>query len=386
MNKQVLTSLFVVCSFGILNAQQDLPTPDSLLQWIASQQKNGDAFYDDGLFASQRLHKKNVYEDNSLFFSTLIALTLHSIAKETPSESQENIQSIYQGVRKNAFRYRSRRGRATFNYWQTDPDIPHPNAPAKYQTDKYKVPDDFDDTSMIAVLLDSPEFAQEIRQEMVRYTATRKKKVKTTFNRLKRSEAYGVWYADKWKQEFDICALTNTLLFVLRYGYELNRYDSASFSLIQESIMDELHQKHPFVLSPYYNKTPVILYHVSRLMAMNPPGFLAELKSAIISELHSELKSTEFELHKIILYTSLLRLGETPVPIIDVKKLLEEQEEFHWFSANIMLAAGSGTFLRKTLNDSKLVPTLYWRCDPYYWTLVLEFLVLRDATLKAPGS
>lgn len=375
--RQTLTSLFFLVLFSGFG-QQTQNVQDSLVSWIASQQVESDTFYNDGLFKSRRFYGKNVYDDNTLFYSSLIALTLHSISEQMPPRNRELVDSIYMGVKNNAFRYQSRRGRPAFNYWQTDPDIPHPNGPAKYQTDKYKIPDDFDDTSMIGLLLDSPEFSLKIRNEMTRYTAERRKKVRTTFKRLKTSEAYGVWFADKWNQEFDICVLANTLSFVFQNNYELNPYDSASIEFIKRSINDDLHKKHPYVLSPYYNKTPVILYHISRLMSQDPAGHLSSLKSKIVSDIKEELEEVDLEMHRAILYTSLFRLEEKPVPQVDIKKLRAEADEFNWFESNIMVAMGTRLWLRKLFNNSKIVPTFYWRCKAYYWTLYLEYLVLSN--------
>ena len=174
----------LLVSIGLLVVRgysQHLHDADSLLIWIENQQVKSDAFYDAGLFRSERIYGRRTYEDNTLFNASIIALTLQSVSDRMSKGSQERIRRVYDGVRGNAWRYQSRRGRAAFNYWQTDPDIPHPNGPAKYQTDKYKIPDDFDDTSLIGLLLDSAALSMEIRKEMVRYTAAREKKVKTTF-------------------------------------------------------------------------------------------------------------------------------------------------------------------------------------------------------------
>lgn len=374
---QLFPLLFLVFHSGL---SQNISSPESLLDWIAEQQINADAFYDDGLYRTQRIYGKNVYEDNTLFNASLIVLTLNSISDKMSLESQEKIMSIHNGVKQNAFRYLSRKGRPTFNFWQTNPDIPHPGGPEKYQKDKYKLPDDFDDTSLIGLLIDSTEFSLKIRNEMIRYTAERKKKIKTTFNRFKKSEAFGVWYADKWSQELDISVVSNTLYFVYANGYTLNRYDSASIDFIKRAIQEDLHKKHPFVLSPYYSKTSSILYHISRLMEIDDSGLLESVKPKIISDLYEELQNVTLEMHKVILYTSLYRLGEQPTPIINTEKLKVEVEDFRWFSANLMHAVGSGTFVRKALNDSRIVPTFYWKCDAYYWTLYLEYLVLsRDS-------
>lgn len=376
---RVIVFIFL-CSSILSGFSQPKNPNDTLLQWIASLQVQSDPFYNNGLFRSQRMYRKHVYQDNTLFYSSLIALTLNSLVDKSSKENDETIEEIYEGVKSNALRYQSRRGRPTFNYWQTNPDIPHPNGPARYQTDKYKVPDDFDDTSMIGLLLDSPEFSLEIRNEMVRYTAERKKKVKTTFNRLKHSKAYGVWFADKWKQEFDISVMANTLGFVFENGFALNQYDSASIEFIKRSIADDLHKKQPFVLSPYYTKTAVILYHIARLLASDTSGLMEVIKPKIISDIYEELDQAEMEMHQVILYTSLYRLGEHPDVQIDVAQLKAEEKEFRWFSANFMLAIGSGTFLRKTFHESRIVPTFYWRCDAYYWTLYWEYLITTSKT------
>ena len=350
--------------------------PDSLLEWIAAQQVQEDAFYHDGLFESQRIYKKDKYKDNTLFYSALIALNLKSLSAKMSPENQLMIERIYSDVQQNAFRYRSRRGRPTYNFWQTHPDIAHPNGPAKYQKDKYKLPDDFDDTSVIALLLNDSNLSGSIRHEMVRYTTERKKKVRTTFKRFKQSEAYGVWYADKWKQEFDICVLSNTLRFVLDSEFELNVFDSASIDFIKQSVAADLPFKHPYVLSPYYNETPVILYHLAKLVSDDKKGLFADMKQLLVDDLYTALEHTEFEMHRVILYSSLFRLGEKPKPQVDLEVLKREQPEFYWFSSNFMVAVGTGVVLRKLLNDRKIVPTFCWRCDPFYWTLYLELLVL----------
>lgn len=360
-------------------SQEPSSKGDSLLRWIVSQQVVEDDFYDAGLFKSSRIYGKNQYEDNTLFYSSLIALTLQSLSEKFSLENKLLVDSISSRVVKNVARYESRKGRPTYNYWQTNPDIPHPDGPKKYQTDKYKLPDDFDDTSMIGMLVDEGR-AKEIREEMVNYTIERKMKVKTTFKRFKKSEAYGVWFADKWKQEFDICVLSNVLNFVFLNNFELNRYDSASIELIKRSIDEDLHINHPFVLSPYYNRTPVILYHISRLISNDRNGHFASIKSKIIDDIQAQLEVAELEMYKVILATSLFRLGEPYAIAIEEEKLRQEQRTFQWFTANFMLAVGSGVTTRKVLNDSRLIPTFYWRCDPYFWTLYLEYLVWSGST------
>ena len=142
--KYPLSFLLLTLLFGKIGHAQQAKSPnDTLLLWIASKQVKADTFYQEGLFPSQRIGKKGWYEDNTLFYSALIANTLKSLSGRVSPEDAKLIDSIVLKVQKNTWRYRSRRGRATYNFWQTNPDIPHPNGPAKYQTEKYKIPDDF---------------------------------------------------------------------------------------------------------------------------------------------------------------------------------------------------------------------------------------------------
>ncbi|MEM6642186.1 MAG: hypothetical protein AAF616_04330 [Bacteroidota bacterium] len=358
---------------------------NEVLARIVDLQIEEDLFYDSGLFHTQRHYGKRSYRDNSLFYPTLVALTLRALKDKVPSDQSPIIDQIVTRVRQNAFTYQSRRGRPAFNFWQTNPDIPHPDGPEKYQKEKYKVPDDFDDTSMIGILLDSPQFSWQVREEMVRYTNSRKKKVKTTFKRFKKSEAYGVWFADKWKQEFDISVMANTLYFVFKSGYSLNKYDSASIDFIKQSIREDLHRKQPFVLSPYYTRTPIILYHLARMIEEDKEGVFRDIKLQIVSDIRAELEADLPEIYKAALASALIKLGESCDYSADESKLRAEIQDFRWFSANLMLAIGTGTALRKILNDSKLIPTFFWHCEAYYWTLIYEYLTLMELQKQKVG-
>lgn len=369
-----LTLIFTLLSL-VSSAQLSIE-PDSVLGLLRLQQVEDDTFYHAGLFRSQRILGKKSYQDNSLYYSALIATTLKSLRSKVPREESEIIDEIVAGVKRNIPRYRSRKGRHAYNFWPTAPDIPHPNGPAKYQTDKYKLPDDMDDTSMIGLLISESELTKGIRNEMIAYNKARPKKVKTTYKAYSASEAYGVWFADKWVQEFDICVLANTLLFVFESDFQLNRYDSASISLIKDMTLNQLHKKRLFVLSPYYPKKPVILYHLARLLASDKRGVFDDIRGQVLSELQEALADEEQALYRIMLYSSLARLGHWVRPTVDEQQLLREVASFRLFSANLMSAFGSGVITRKVINSSQLITTYHWQSEPYAWLLVYEYLAL----------
>ena len=372
--------VFVTIHYG--QAQTESTPQDTLLRWIAALQIETDSFYHSGLFPSQRISKKQQYQDNTLFYSGLIANTLNKLVEWVPSDQAMLIDSIRKGVMENTWRYRSRRGRPTYNFWQTDPDIPHPNGPAKYQADKYKIPDDFDDTSTIGLMLQDEEEVASIRKEMVRYTAERKKKVKTVKGPFKKSIAYGVWYADKWKQEFDVCVLSNTLRFTLAKGFTLNMYDSASITMIEQMVNDDLHQRKPFLASPYYPNTSIILYHLAALISEDSHGLFDTLKSKIVQDCYQELSGNNNEWERLLLLTSLMKMGEFIALEIDPQKLRAESKTFYWYSANLMSAIGSGILPRRLFKTSGVLPSLYWNCEAFNWTLYYEYLVYSEAVKR----
>lgn len=373
--KYPISFLLLIFFFGKIGYAQLGNAPnDTLLSWIASKQIKADTFYQEGLFPSQRIGKKDQYEDNTLFYSALIANTLMSLSERVSPEDAELIDSIVLKVQNNMWRYRSRRGRATYNFWQTNPDIPHPNGPAKYQAEKYKIPDDFDDTSMIGLLIHDEEEVRQIRQEMIRYTSARKKKVKTALKPYRRSEAYGVWHADKWKQEFDICVMSNSLRLVFGKGFDLNRYDSATITMIKHMVGQDLHKEKPFLISPFYPRTAIILYHLTSLITADARGFFASLKSKIIQDSYAELRSNTNEWERLILLTSLMKLGESPGEQVAYHRLQEGSKEFYWYSANLMSAIGSGILSRRIFKTSSILPSLYWNCEAFNWTLYYEYL------------
>lgn len=377
MSKGILFSGTIIF-FWLATVAQEIPDQVNVLRKIQSLQVVEDSFYDPGLFRSQRIkgNHKESYEDNSLFYSALIANALESMRSKVSDSEKASIDSIVSGVKQIAEKYRSRRGRHTYNFWQTDPDIPHPSGPDKLNGERYRLPDDFDDTSVIGMLL-SDSLQNLINQEITEYAGSRSDKVKTTFGWFKRSEAYPVWFANKWSQEFDLCVMANVLSFRFQNSVPLDQYDSATIDLIKEAVQTDLHVRKPYLISPFYTRPAVITYHLSRLIEIDRYGFFDSIKIQLIEDIGAIRFDKLSESEKMLLAISQFRMQSSSDIQIDHDLLLEEFKEFTFFSANLFSASGGGMFIRRIFKDSRVVPTLYWYCQAHNMALLYEYLVLK---------
>lgn len=347
---------------------------DNLLNKISKLQIRNDTFYNDGLFPSKRFFGKsrNSREDNNIFFTSLIVYTLQSLQDSLPTSSSQLIDSVILKSTSNYFRYRNRNGDITFNFYQTYPDNPFPNSPFLSKRDKVKLPDDLDDTAIIYLTKTKNEVVDiAVKQKMMVHAQNNK--LKSTFKRYRNSQAYPTWFGDKMPQDLDICVMSNVLLFILQKGIELNSTDQETLDLIKEIVITNDHILNPHIVSPHYRSSPIILYHLSRLISVADNPVLNSIREKIIIDLKKQLQLSKNEMEKVILLTSLYRLGEKIDYKISINNAEKDFNTFYWFRAN--LSSGKNMFLKWLVGKNSLLEFRY-KCDAYYWALLLEFQTL----------
>lgn len=101
--------------------------------------------------------------------------------------------------------------------------------------------------------------------------------------------AYSTWFGKNFPVEFDICVLANILYFTQRYNIPWTKADSASLELIEKVVSEKKHITNPTDVSPYYSRTPKILYHLARLMSVKPIASLEKYKGQFIEEANTYL-------------------------------------------------------------------------------------------------
>lgn len=349
------------------------PVVDSLLRKIAScQQRYTDADYHAGLIPSMRIYrfikKKYRRKDDNIFFTGLTVWTLRSHRDKLSEPNKILLDSICSEAVKNYPRYRHRRGDCTYNFWQTNPDRHFPNDPFFSSRKKYKLADDLDDT---VVLYLSEEHSDSLKERLkgkmaVHANGSNNKIIRSTFRRYKHRKAYNTWFGEITPLEFDISVQCNAMLWVLNNKFELNEYDLETIRLIQDMVMANDHFKHPHYISPQYQSSAIILYHLARLISVHPDHFL-RIRDKVIRDIQSEFAKTTKPMEKILLNTSLARFGleQKEMPAISQKDF----KGFYFFLADMTSVYPNP--IKRWMAGSR-VTNFYYVSEGYYWALLLE--------------
>jgi len=367
--------IFLIFSNACLSQKYTF-SKDSLLYHIQSLQSKGDSFFDDGLFVSQRFagKKGNYKYDNNIFFTALILYTLQSLRHDFSIKNQQIIDSIAFRARCNYPRYRNRNSDITYNFWQTSPDNSLPNSKFWSNYEKTRLSDDFDDTSIVYLTIENNDSIDVLlKQKMAEYINSSNKRAGSIFKRYRGYKAYNTWFGKKMKQDFDICVMSNTLLFVFQKGQQLNQCDYETIRLINQMVISNDYLNYPQIISPHYRNSTIILYHLSRLLAVVNNENLDSIRKKVIGDIYKKLPQANKSMEKVLLLTSLYRLNEKPGLQIDFKDIPDDFDNFYFFVANPF--SGSNILIKKMLGKSEFLCFRY-QCEAYYWTLLLELQVL----------
>ncbi|MBC7389578.1 MAG: hypothetical protein H7329_10230 [Opitutaceae bacterium] len=370
--KCILLLIFV----GFTEAKSQTKEIDSLLKTICSFQQANSSFYNHGLFPSQRVYLKQknyIREDNNVFFTGLIVWTLQTYESRLSLINHKLIDSVSKEATKNYSLYKNKNGGVTYNFWQTNPSQHFPNDSYFSKRKKYQLPDDLDDTAILYHSTFHSDSAKIILKHLINENANRSKKtIHNTFREFKHKPAYSTWFGDKMPVDFDICVQANALLLVLNQKLAQDETDIETAHLIIEIVRKDYHLKYPQLISPHYQNTAVILYHLSRLISIHPElGFLG-IKEKIIGDIQSHILKQNSPMEILLLENSLLMLGNKPLSSITIKDT--DFQNFYFFVAN-MTSTTINPF--KTWFSKCKSTNFYYKSEAYYWTLVFENVCLR---------
>ena len=374
----LLLSFLLLVSF--IGKGADTLVSYKLLQRIAQLQPKKDAVFPKGLFPSYRiyaLNKDRQKADVNIFFTGLIAFTLRDILPTLTPHQQKIAQSIIDQSLPVAAKFKNQKGRDTYNFWPTDDPQIFPNAGWLNWFDKSQaLPDDLDDTAiMLLALAANKTRAKEVHAFMQDFTNTPKKQITNTFSEYKNIQAYSTWFGIKMPVDFDVCVLTNVLLMVQKYDLSWTNADSASLALIVKVIDSKKHLTAAPYISPHYSRSPIILYHLARLMHIKPILELEKRKQQLITDAQVLFNQSDSFLDQVMLSTALLKWGVQP-PVVQPKMVnsmqaLVEDESFSFFIAN--MASMLPDPLKQWVGNIGL-GKFYYYCPAYSNLLVLEYL------------
>ncbi len=384
-----LLALFLL-SNGISASTNDSILITQLLQKLEDLQIKENGIFPKGSFPSYRmyaLNKTRYKADVNPFFTGLISFTLQDLMPHFSSSQQQKARLIIDRAKAIYPKFKNRKypERNTYNFWPTDTVQIFPNGGwLNLFNQPQALADDFDDTVILLMAQNASDSeAQKVHEFMQLFRNGYKKKVNNTLDAYKNIGAYSTWFGEKMPIDFDISVISNVLYFVQWYHLPWTQADSASLTLMTKIIEDKTYIKAANLISPHYVSTPVILYHISRLMALKPIPALETLKPSLIAETEKLLTSTDAFLDQVLLSTALLRWGKMP-PAITTPKAnsiseLVEDDSFCFFIANI--ASMLPNPYKKTVTDLG-IGRFYYHSPGYNYLLLLENLVWQQRGLS----
>ncbi len=355
-----------------------------LLQRIDTLQCKVNGVFPKGMFPSYRTYALNTQRekaDPNIFYTGLIGFTLREIYSELPLNYQQKVTKILENSIPVYPLFQNTKGRHTYNFWYTNPPKILPNSGWLNLFDKYmSLPDDMDCTAINMLALNVPDtIAKQVHNLMQSFTNNGNKKTIGMLAQQGNLGAYDTWFGKKYPVEIDICVLANILCFTQHYNIPWTKADSLSLSLIENVIAQKQHITQPIDVSPYYSRTPKILYHLARLMSVKPISSLERYKGQFIEEAKSLLLGTNNFMDQIILQTALLKWGVnmSNINIIKTNSLTEliETDTFSFFNGD--WANKFKDPFKKWMRFSKF-SKFNWECEAYNNVLVLEYLIWKN--------
>lgn len=358
-----------------------------ILQHIRYQQVNHGPEFEKGGFPTYRIYQPRGIPkaDNNSFFTSIILLTLRDNYQKLPVSAKILTDSIFSSALPSYKAFRNQKGRGTFNFWSTNPPKVFPDGGILNIFDKSKaLPDDMDCTSTALWALNAPDSVNKrIKSLMQSYTNQQGKNLLKTFPEIANFPAYSTWFGVKVPVEFDVVVMCNVISWTAQAGLDFTAADTATIELLTKVIEKGLYIEDPFMASPNYATVPIILYHYSRMMSKVTIPALEDLKPLMIKEAEKCFLNSTSKLEKILISTTLQRLGATSpeVIILDESNYIEEiaNDPFVFFIANMGLAYPTGW--KNKLATSKAGRFDYY-CPAYNLTLLLENILTEVADSK----
>ena len=353
-------------------------TIDDIILKIADLQESADRkYFPEGLFESYRENTLLHYHrpDTNVFFTAITVFTLNSVKEKLSLSSQILIEKIAEKAIATYPLFQNKDGLNTYNFFQTKPSQHFPHGNILHKLNHFKIPDDIDDTSMVFLTKKhSQEEAIWLKNKLIVHSNTYQKTILNTFQEYKNLKAYSTWFGKNMYIEFDACALSNMLYCLLAYDLKLDEHGNDSVKYIQQAILSNQYLDKPFKVAHQYARTPLIMYHVARLMGKFTIPALETCREKFVNDMLNYLKKSDLALmDRILIETSLSRFNISfeKTNITDFSK--EIFADFYFFIAGFLTAYENPVLYK--MASSKLFH-INWTCEAHCWALLAEWMTI----------
>ena len=338
-----------------------------------------------GLFASVR-HNTTVFyrrPDTNVFFTAVTVFTIQHIRAIVSPESQQLIDRIANRAVGAYPIFRNKDGLNTYNFWPTRPSQHFSNGYVFRHFEHFRIPDDIDDTAMVYLTAPfAPADRLWLKDKLGQHAnGSQPQRIRNTYPDYRLLRAYSTWFGKHMGVDFDACALSNILYCIYQYDLPRNEHDADSLMYLRSIVETGRYMANPFGCAPHYARTSLIIYHLSRLMAAFQIAELEPIRPRLIVDARSLMTTSENRMERLLLATSLHRLGE-PIPDINLDDIEQDFATFHFFIAGL-LTAYEQPWLRQFAN--RPLTQMRWQCEAHCWALVAEYMSLKS-TLNTSSS
>ena len=329
-----------------------------------------------GLFSSVRRNDTLSYRrtDTNVFFTAITVFTLQNLRQLVGAETQQIIDQVTQRAVAAYPIFKNKDGLNTYNFWPTSPSKHFPNGHLFHHFDHFRIPDDVDDTAMV-YLTTQPSRDEQIwlKDKLSQHAnGSGRHQIKNTYAEYRHLQAYSTWFGKNIGVDFDACALSNLLYCIYHYNLPRDKHDIDSLMYLRSIIESGRYVSDPFRCAPHYARTSLIIYHLARLLAAFDIPVLESIRPQLIADGHRQLATTNNCVERLILATSLKRLGASAPPQ-RVDGIEEAVKTFHFFIAG-MLTAYEQPWLRRFAHYP--IVQMRWQCEAHSWGLVAEYLAV----------
>jgi hypothetical protein len=353
---------------------------DELIKKIAYLQDTANRkYFPEGIFESYRSNTFWHYRrpDTNVFFTAITVFTLNNIKEFLSPASQLLVENITKKATKSYHLFKNKDGLNTYNFFQTNPSKHFPHGNILHRFDHFKIPDDIDDTAMIYMTLpNTQEDAKSLQDKLITHSNLYKKQIKNTFPEYRNLKAYSTWFGKDMYIEFDACALSNMIYCQLYFGLELDEHGQDSIKYIQQTILSNQYIEQPFRVAHQYARTPLIMYHVMRLMNKFHLPELEICREKLEKDILYYLQKEDLGFwDRILLEIALGRMDKKNV--VEVKptvELLNDVDTNYPFFIAGFLTAYENPILYKL--SSSPIFHIQWTCEAHSLALLVEWNVV----------
>ncbi len=362
--------------------QDNHSTVESQLLELKALQSKGDSVYPKGIFTSQRYHPFLPYkrEDDNLFFTASVLHILQGLDAFLTAEEKRIVDDVRLSAQPTFKLFKNKDGLDTYNFWQTSPSRHFPNGLLMNRFKHFQIPDDVDDTALVYLIENaSLERVSLLREKLKEHANLAYKRAYNPQAEFRDYRCYSTFFGKEMYIEFDLCVLSNLMRVILpHFKSDLNEYDIDTLKFIEESVVKKHHLSKPFYSAPNYPTTPLILYHLARLIPVLPEEYKSSIEPIVKEDILVQLLSAQ-GMNKVILQNAALKLGLTQVELEDAQPSMLDDTTFYFFHAGMITAFENR--LAQSLADSRFFHLRY-TSKALNRALHIENLVLKKMLLS----